>query len=214
MANTTRNIVYPTSSDYVAPLETVFSVMASSTDTAIGVVEAKANRVYDSAAERDAAITSPTEGQLSTLKDLNITQIHNGSTWVDAIPYDAWKTWTPTLGGWTAGSGTTIAGRWAQIGKTVFFNIVFTYGAPTVSGTPTFSLPVAPRANTAFSGEGKITIGSTVYPAHIATSGSTIAAYTWNVGSTYPTRAGLTATVPGTWVAASTMIMTGFYETA
>lgn len=40
MATTSKGIIYPTSSDNIAPLETHFANLASSADTAIGVVAA------------------------------------------------------------------------------------------------------------------------------------------------------------------------------
>ncbi len=40
MATTSKGIIYPTSSDNIAPLETHFANLASSVDTALGVVSA------------------------------------------------------------------------------------------------------------------------------------------------------------------------------
>jgi len=39
-ANTSKGITYPTSGDSVAPLETVFATMASTTNTALGAINA------------------------------------------------------------------------------------------------------------------------------------------------------------------------------
>jgi len=59
----------------------------------------------------------------------------------------AWTSYTPT---WTSDSGTpsigngSIAGRYKQIGKTVFFNLKLTYGSTTTGGSGAwmFGLPV------------------------------------------------------------------------
>lgn len=41
--------------------------------------------VFDTSSERSAAITAPTEGQLSYLTNSNVFQYYNGSAWVDLI---------------------------------------------------------------------------------------------------------------------------------
>jgi hypothetical protein len=56
--------------------------------------------VFASAAARTSAITSPQEGQMSYLKDTNVTQYYDGSAWTNV----------GAGGGWTLISTTTLAG--------------------------------------------------------------------------------------------------------
>jgi hypothetical protein len=68
----------------------------------------------------------------------------------------AWGTWTPTWANFTVGNATVTA-RYTQLGKTVIFTLVVTFGSTSVMGTsPTFTLPV-----TAFNlGIGADTLGT------------------------------------------------------
>lgn len=45
---------------------------------------------FSSAAARDAAITSPNEGQTAYLADNNLVTVYNGSAWVCTSPVSAW----------------------------------------------------------------------------------------------------------------------------
>ena len=81
--------------------------------------------VFASAAARDAAITSPQEGQCCYLKDTDVIQTYSGSAWV-AVSASPWTSWTPTYQNFTIGNATVTA-RYQQVGKltNVFCKIVF-----------------------------------------------------------------------------------------
>lgn len=56
--------------------------------------------------------------------------------------FGAWTSWTPTWTNLTVGNGVN-ASRYIQIGKTVFFDIAFTFGSTSsMSSAPSFTLPV------------------------------------------------------------------------
>jgi len=81
-------------------------------------------------------ISSGTLDGASTIGGVSGTQI--------AATQTAWSTYTPTLGGtgwtWTG----TAAGRYKQLGKTVFFSLTYTSSATLTAGSSplTFTLPV------------------------------------------------------------------------
>jgi hypothetical protein len=81
--------------------------------------------VFANAAARDAAITSPQEGQCCYLKDTDAVQTYSGSAWV-ALGVGAWTSWTPTYQNFTIGNATVTA-RYQQVGKltNAFCKIVF-----------------------------------------------------------------------------------------
>lgn len=62
--------------------------------------------VFASAAARDAAVTSPQEGNFCYLKDTNVTQYYSGS---------AWTAVAGASGGWTLDSTTTLSGSSTSI---------------------------------------------------------------------------------------------------
>lgn len=65
------------------------------------------------------------------------------------VTFDAWTTYTPVLGGAASLGNGTIAGRYAQLGKTVVFSGAVTFGTTTSlgAGVPSVSLPVTAGGN-------------------------------------------------------------------
>jgi hypothetical protein len=80
-ANTTRGITYPTGTDQVAPLHTVFATMATSIDTALGKIVFKA---ADHTAL--AALTGMTTGDLASVTEGGAIFRYSGIAWVQATP--------------------------------------------------------------------------------------------------------------------------------
>ena len=67
-------------------------------------------------------------------------------TYVDSL--GTWTTWNPSISGagWSLGSGTIVA-RYSSIGKTVNYQVVFTFGSGFTSGVGQsfrFTLPITP----------------------------------------------------------------------
>jgi hypothetical protein len=106
--------------------------------------------VFASAAARDAAITSPQEGQTCYLKDTDTVLIYSGSAWSTLSSIGAWTNYSPTI---TAGSGsyTTASanGSYIRVGKLCVLRL---YGLITTVGTgtnPVFTLPFTAATTTA-----------------------------------------------------------------
>lgn len=135
-----------------------------------------------------------------------------GSSW-------AWQSWTPTWTNLTVTSSTVTA-RYIQIGKTVFFRICVVLGGGNVpSGNVSFTLPVT---SASYAGTSTLPhLGTATYyitngyPGSVVWTNTTTASFrVENVGSTYPTDATISATIPNTFVNGSEIIGQGFYEAA
>lgn len=132
-----------------------------------------------------------------------------------------WTTWSPTWTNLTVGNGTTLY-KYIQIGKTVHFRILVTFGSTSsIAGTVSFTPPVTIRtdynlrqaigitsfedAGTAsFTGVTRISdAGTTLLQAGIATAGGTYTGYS-----------NLSSTIPMTWTTGDQLMITGTYEAA
>jgi len=100
---------------------------------------------FANAAARDAAVTSPQEGNVCYLKDTDAVMTYSGSAWV-AVGGGASTSYTPV---WTS-SGTapslgngTLTGKYSRVGDLVYFSMKLTFGSTTTAGTGdySFSLP-------------------------------------------------------------------------
>lgn len=92
---------------------------------------------------RDAAITSPVEGQLAYIELNDVLTYYTGSAWANMLFATAWVAYTPTLTNVTLGSGGTSAFYYQVVGKQVNVRGRIVLGtAGSLSGIPTFSLPV------------------------------------------------------------------------
>jgi hypothetical protein len=140
-----------------------------------------------------------------------------GATWV-------WQSWTPTLSGRFTNADWSKDGKYAQIGKAVFFKlyIVATDATPMAGGTAgaTFTLPVTSiaYATTNTHGIGQASIlddGTAEYLATIVwTSTTTATAQMIGTAGTYANKVSITSAVPMTWTTNDTIYFQGFYEAA
>jgi hypothetical protein len=105
--------------------------------------------VFSSTAARDAAITSPQEGQFAYTTDNNTTYYYTGSAWAVAeIDQTAYTAYTPTAvaSNWTIGNG-TFTTYWKSIGKLVHFYGRFEFGSTSsVSASGTFAITLPTNA--------------------------------------------------------------------
>jgi len=132
----------------------------------------------------------------------------------------AWQTWTPTFANFTKGSA-TITAKYIQLGKTVHFRLAVVLAADSSMGTsPTFTLPVT-SVSYGTSGVSPIGVGTILdngtatYRMNVIWSSTTVCSITiYNVASTYPIDAAITATVPMTWTTGDEFTATGTYEAA
>jgi hypothetical protein len=144
------------------------------------------------------------------------------STAATGIKWDdgTYTSWTPaSTPNLTLGNG-TIAGRYRQIGKTVFFNLSLTFGTTTsLTGNLAIQLPVGVTANTANN-------GALIGFAYCTDTG--VASYLGNVyqnatnsiqiqlgyvlAQTFTQNTLLNATQPFTWGSTDTLLITGTYD--
>lgn len=134
-----------------------------------------------------------------------------GSSW-------AWQTWSPNLTN-LAGGTQTIA-KYVQIGKTVFFNFEYTLGGAGVSGSVSFSLPVAATLSSTLELlNGRTHLVDTGTQAYVGVvrfaSSTTATIFVEAAGGTYTTTSTvLSSTVPHTWANTDVIFVTGIYEAA
>jgi len=124
-----------------------------------------------------------------------------------------WLAYTPT---WTGISGGTTSAKYMQIGKTIFFSILYICAAEDISGQTRVTLPTAIASGSTVIGNVKLTnagVGSTAGVAEYYNS-TTIRIFACNAGSTYVSYSDLTASVPFTWGVSDSISITGAYEAA
>lgn len=152
------------------------------------------------------------------IQPLNLTS-GTGSSW-------SWQSWTPTWTNLTVGNGTVDA-KYIQIGKAVFFRVKVFFGSTTsIAGAIRFTTPVTAidynsgSTTTNYSAiPGTVLCkddsAGTIYsgPSLFYDTGS-FTADIYNVGSTYPTAAAITSSVPFTWATNDVLAVTGSYEAA
>jgi hypothetical protein len=130
----------------------------------------------------------------------------------------AWGTYTNSTSGITVGNG-TLTSRYAQIGKTVFVEILFTLGSTSaVTGTPTFSLPVTAKLGS-YSFLGTVSLGdfgtATFVGLANTPSGTGIYIAAFNTsGTTGVEAANINATTPFTWTTNDYIVVRLTYEAA
>jgi len=128
----------------------------------------------------------------------------------------AWTTWAPTLsGGWLNGNGVWDA-NYAQLGKTVFVNGLFTLGTTTTRGTILqVSLPVTAKDTVGVIASGTMSVGGSTFVASVLIqSTTTVRFYAHNSANPYASVSTITTTIPGTWAATDLFRFQLVYEAA
>jgi hypothetical protein len=171
-------------------------------------------------ATRGSAIGTAVEGMTTYLEDSNYLSIYDGATWIPALPVGAWQSYTPTLTNITVGNGTFTSAKYAQIGKTIHLQVIFTFGSTSaVTGNPVVSLPVTAKSD--FTGQ-QANVGScslnaggvfNVGNVQLLTT-TTCRMYATNAAGTYLALANLSSTVPGTWTTGNYFGFSFTYEAA
>jgi hypothetical protein len=140
-------------------------------------------------------------------------------TWT---PYfDSWLPWTPTLTGFTEGTGATTHHEYIQIGKTVICRYNLLAGtSPTATGTFQISLPLPSSSNNFRGAQGGVLLYNTAtyfIGTAMQNTDTTVTLYGNNTStSTYTYLSGVTSTVPasGWYVTGSRITFTYVYETS
>jgi hypothetical protein len=175
----------------------------------------------------DFSTTSPTNLGDADSKSRTHSQRHDDmeaameavQAW--ALTGAAWTSYTPTLGGFTAGNGTWSA-AYARLGTTCFFRATFTFGTTSAAATafPTVSLPVTAAAatNVAMHGHFFDSSASAYYTAGARQSSTTVVSLAILSPAGVIGPSGLhvtcTATAPFTWATDDQIVVSGTYETA
>lgn len=166
--------------------------------------------------------SDPYGGQVIFETDTNIYVARDAanSVWVEGLPIGAWKTWTPTLGNLTVGSG-TVAARFVRVGRKITYHFKFTLGAGSAVGLqPSFTLPVSPHAdyqNTAGDmGSVHMLDAATNSYGGIARKsvGDVVQLFCWAASGAVILTANISATVPFTWGTGDIIDVSGTYEAA
>jgi hypothetical protein len=171
---------------------------------------------FSNAAARTAAITSPVQGQLTYLLDVNRYESWSGSAWIQVITPGAWVAYTPTLTGFTLGNGTLIA-RFTRIGKTVHSVVEVILGSTSsVTGWLQVTVPLnvfsgsVPNMFVQFQEAGVATMPG--FGLFLGTR--TVGLLAIQTAGTYGTQAVPSATVPFTWGTGDKFTLAATYETS
>jgi hypothetical protein len=170
---------------------------------------------FSSTTARNAAITSPVEGQFAYIQLNDITTYYDGTAWRNFMFPAAWIAYTPTLTNVTLGSGGTSAFYYQVVGKQVNVRGRITLGSTgALTGVATFSLPVNAVLSDQFWDGGAILndSGTTFYPGMVRVGTSTATVLALSASGAYTTAVNTSATIPFTWGSAD-VINVGFsYE--
>jgi hypothetical protein len=174
--------------------------------------------VFSNSAARTAAITSPVEGMMTWLEDVNRYESYNGTSWVNLISPGSWVSYTPTFTNITVGNG-TMSAKYAIIGKTMHLSFFLQLGTTSSIGTqPKVGLPsgITSVANN-FNPVGKgfaTTAGQAFNTTLLAFNSTTIYPVVDAANQTYSYVVDISATVPGTWGNGNTLQFIGTMEIA
>jgi hypothetical protein len=168
--------------------------------------------VFASAAARDAAITSPQEGQTCYLKDTDAVMTYSGSAWVAVGGGSSYVSWTPTFTNITTGNGTK-TGSYVKNGKFVSGYAKIAFGSTTsITGTPILTLPSTPE-------NGNISFTSIIADTGTATfvgfgelAGADFYCYVNNASGTYVNTSNISSSVPMTWTTNDTLLISFNYK--
>jgi hypothetical protein len=129
----------------------------------------------------------------------------------------AWTTWSPSYGSITIGNG-TVTSKYAQIGKTVFFEFNLQFGSTTsiTGGGPFFTLPVNAVSNNFFFNGNILDAGITNYAgaSDVSAGGNTSYFKFVRSSGTYAQGESITSTAPMTWGTGDVFTVSGNYQVA
>lgn len=173
--------------------------------------------VFATTTARDAAITSPAEGQVAYIKADDSYTWYNGSSW-KILVYATNVAYTPTLTNFTnTGTGAVTTGFYTQIGQWVICSISITLGSTFgITGALQISLPL-PWTSTArvnFTGRGNPAGTSYVLTGTAIAATQNIQLYAQGSGGAYVTYNLTSNIIPNTWAAGNSINLQVIYEVA
>lgn len=127
-----------------------------------------------------------------------------------------WQPWTPSVsGGFTVGNGSWSNALYCQIGKTVHYMAIFTYGSTSSASTMNVTLPVNARISGSQMMNAYTNAGGTAYALTNrmnATNNTQI--YAQSASGNYVALANLSTIIPGTFATGNIIAISGTYEAA
>jgi hypothetical protein len=138
------------------------------------------------------------------------------ATQVD-FPAGAWTAYTPTLTGFTLGTGGTMTARYTKIGKTVHGYVNITLGTSFTMTALQLSLPVAKQASTTYVNATwtLVSVGAGDWPAlNRYENSDVISAYAMTANSTFVNPSVFSTTIPFTWKSTDKILVAFTYEAA
>ena len=166
---------------------------------------------------RDAAITSPVEGQLAYINLNDIITYYDGSAWRNLVFSSAWVAYTPTLTNITLGSGGTSAFYYQVVGKQVNVRGRIVLGtAGSLTGIPSFTLPVNAVTSNQFwnTSVRLLDFGTETYLGQVSLSTTGAQINCIGASGTYATSLSVNGTRPMTWTLNDQMDISFTYEAA
>jgi hypothetical protein len=162
---------------------------------------------------------SAVEGRVIYQTDDDSMYVYDGTAWTSLLePVAGWKTYSPAIGGtgWALGNG-TVTGRYQRVGRLVNFFASVVWGSTSTYGGSnlTLTLPVAARTSNQIINFRLVDVGTTtlVGSALTVSASATITPVVLGSAGTYVNeQAGLTTTVPFTWVSGDSVSFSGTYE--
>ncbi|NML55409.1 hypothetical protein HHL19_16700 [Streptomyces sp. R302] len=173
---------------------------------------------FASAAARAATLTSPAEGMMSWLQDVNRLDVYTGSAWSPVLAGGAWQSynpaWTASVANPTLGNG-SIAGEYSRVGDQVTFSAKITTGSSTTYGSGPWSISLPVQAAVTVDMIGNVMVGdatgTSLYSmgaAYIPAGGQTASLYAGGLHD----GALISATFPQSWAAGDRLWVSGTYR--
>jgi hypothetical protein len=170
---------------------------------------------FASTTARNAAITSPVEGQFAYINLNDITTYYDGTAWRNFLFPSTWIAYTPTLTNVTLGSGGTSAFYYQVVGKQINVRGRITLGTTgALTGVATFSLPINAILSDQFwdAGVNMVDGGTMFHSGVIRVGTSTATVLALNGAGTYVHAVNTASNVPFLWTSTD-VINVGFsYE--
>ena len=175
--------------------------------------------VFSNAAARTAAITSPVEGQVTYLEDIETYENYNGTAWVSLFASSS-VAFTPTWSNLTVGNGIYNRSHYTLNGKIVTVSVDFQLGSTSaVTGNLAITLPsVIERASVFNTGVSQCILRDASVTSFIgAAVPNTSNANQWNIRGTGSSPVIITSTnstSPFTWTTGDSIMFGATYEVA
>jgi hypothetical protein len=231
---TPKGLPYPSASDNV-DLPGDFQALAEAGDALLSsyLTAAAAAAAYSPISRGVQVCTSatrpgsPSEGMTICETDTDRYYSYSGTAWEVVAFTGAWRSWTPALGSygagtdWALGDGTAV-GQYQRVGRLIVAQFLITFGSTTTFGTKflTVSMPIAariysgtnPSLGTARLWDASASNGFFGEVAYYGNTSVSLAAVATSVA--FATMDAVRSTTPMTWASGDQISATFAYEAA